>query len=107
MCKIESLESRVFLHAGNFDDAFNSGSLLTLPLHKAGAAVSAMAVLPGGAIIAAGTEYANINGLNTATNVLIVKYDFEGRLDPSFGDNGIIEARPRGMQYADQIEPTP
>ena len=101
--RLESLESRLFLHAGDIDVAFHGGSVLTTAFKAGGSHINDVAVLADGSIIAGGSLDVEKKGVQTGTEMVLVEYNFDGTLDTSFGDGGEIVATPRGMTSADQI----
>src|SRR5579862_7164770 len=93
---LEPLDSRVLLSSsGALDPAFNNGRLLNTTFKNGESVISDVAALPDGGIIAAGTVRLRHNGAITGgTEMTLVKYQFDGSLDPTFGAGGVIEATP-------------
>ena len=79
----ESLERRLLLAAGDLDPTFGDGGLV---ISSGPDEVSRMwndaVVLSDGRIVAVGGEY----------SLKIARYNANGSLDPSFGDNGLVVA---------------
>ena len=71
---------------GNLDTSFGSGGRVITDLGAAEFA-AAVAVTPDGHIVVGGA----ISRMG-ATDFLLLRYDFTGRLDPSFGVNGVVVA---------------
>ena len=107
MTTLESLESRVLFHAGDFDPALNHGAMAAAGIGGPGSVPTALAVLPDGGMLVAGSGYTNTHDRTAPTELVVVKFNFDGTFDDSFGANGEITATPRGMIAADQIALTP
>jgi uncharacterized delta-60 repeat protein len=70
---------------GSLDSSFGSGGLATTPIGAGLDEALAVAILPGGKIIAAGRSFDG-----TAFDFAVVRYTKDGELDTSFGDDGIV-----------------
>jgi uncharacterized delta-60 repeat protein len=104
----ETLDSRVFLSAGNLDPAFNHGELVITPFANGSSVITDIEVLPDGGFLAAGTVRVRDGTRPTDRTMLaIAKYHFDGTLDTSFGVNGKIENTPRGLTGAIRLQLTP
>jgi uncharacterized delta-60 repeat protein len=78
-----------FLPTGAVDPAFGNGTagIAIDDLGTAEEGLSAVAVAPGGMIVAGGVAAPRPNG-----DLAVVRYDSRGRLDRSFGHNGLATA---------------
>lgn len=82
--RLEGLECRTLMDSGGLDPTFGTGGVVTTPVGT-DAFVSSVAVEPDGKIVAAGV--AKIGGQN---EFALVRYNADGSLDASFGDDGIV-----------------
>ncbi|MDB5321660.1 MAG: Delta-60 repeat-containing protein, partial [Phycisphaerales bacterium] len=88
----QSLLAARFTTSGALDPAFGRSGQATLavPGHSNQSA-NAVAALPDGRILAAGsTGYAGLFDLTSATTGLLVRYQANGSLDPTFGNAGRV-----------------
>jgi uncharacterized delta-60 repeat protein len=69
--------------SGALDPSFGTGGKVTLPIGRAGSQANALAIQPDGKIIASG---GSVNG--TKQDIVVVRLNTDGTLDPSFGSNG-------------------
>ena len=85
--RLEALEDRCLLSAGALDPTFGSGGLLTGPSFTAGA--EAVVVQPDGKIVTGGAGTVAGKHLSSPAFAL-ARYNANGTLDSSFGNNGIV-----------------
>jgi uncharacterized delta-60 repeat protein len=71
-----------YLRNGKLDPTFDGDGMVTTPIAGGGDAAMSVAVQPNGRIVAAGTD--------SWQRVALVRYRPNGRLDRSFGGNGIV-----------------
>ena len=79
-----------FLTTGQLDPSFGGAPIAGLSIDDLGTAeegLTSVALLPDGAIVAGGVAAPRPNG-----DLAVVRYDRQGRLDRSFGHNGIATA---------------
>jgi uncharacterized delta-60 repeat protein len=83
---------------GTPDTSFGPGGIATTVIPEpsgcggsSGAAANALAVLPGGEILAAGSASWDDCDVLPASQWALVRYTSAGSLDPAFGDGGIVQ----------------
>ena len=76
---------------GTLDATFGSGGVVTTPVGPAEDIAHAVAVMPWGRIVAAGS--ARISTTAQGTNVAVVAYNADGSLDRYFGNAGKVYAQ--------------
>src|SRR5437660_5456389 len=81
----QSLESRRLLSAGFPDPYFGDVGHVVTDIPNGTEGVARVVVLPGGKILAAGDFKPAIGD----GQIALVRYNFDGSLDSTFGDNGI------------------
>jgi uncharacterized delta-60 repeat protein len=75
---------------GSPDESFGTDGITTTPGHfDWGASANAIAVLPGGGIVAAGSDHGDPDG--EGTSFILARYTPAGALDPNFGHGGVVE----------------
>ena len=79
---------------GDLDPSFGSGGIAS----GARGSAAAVAVLPDGRVLVAGTCCANLG--DQATDLAVSRYTPAGALDPSFGDGGLARAPVPGVERA-------
>lgn len=85
---VESLETRVLLSAGDLDPTFGNGGLVTTNNEiNRNEAAKAVAIQDDGKIVVAGDIQIGI-GVDTA--FALYRYNPDGTLDSSFGNNGQV-----------------
>lgn len=67
---------------GTLDTTFSDDGMLTTPIAGGGDEANAVALLPSGRIVVAGTD--------SRRRFALVRYLADGTLDPTFGNNGIV-----------------
>lgn len=82
--QVESLETRTLLDAGGLDSTFGNGGMATTAIGTQSWA-SSVTVEPDGKIVAAGT--AQVGG---EKEFAIARYNADGTLDKSFGNDGVV-----------------
>ncbi|HSX60717.1 MAG TPA: hypothetical protein VLF18_10995, partial [Tahibacter sp.] len=76
---------------GELDPTFGSAGKLTTDFFTADDEVNGIAALPDGRFVAAGTVVGrNASGPGSSPNFAVARYLPDGRLDPSFGTNGLF-----------------
>lgn len=81
---------------GSLDSAFGTAGSAILDI-RAIDHLEAVALQPDGRIVAAGTT---IGSGGAPWNHLVVRYDANGTLDPSFGMGGIVAGAPSSLRYS-------
>src|SRR5207302_1485854 len=85
--RVERLECRVLLSAGDLDPAFGAGGKVFVPdLALQGRAEDAAAVA-GGKLVVAGS----FQSPDGATHYTLARYNPDGTSDPTFGRGGTVE----------------
>ncbi len=77
--------------AGALDASFGTGGAVRIPFDGPRAGFTSLAVLPGGAIVAAGLAQ---DDDDTAIGAVLVRLTPAGVLDPSFGTAGVVREAP-------------
>jgi uncharacterized delta-60 repeat protein len=93
---------------GAMDRTFNGTGVVVLQAGVSGAL--GVAVLPDGKIVAVGsTRSGALDANQVPQDSVLVRVDPAGRLDPTFGDNGIVQVGLDGLGYdaTYEIEPAP
>jgi uncharacterized delta-60 repeat protein len=86
--RLETLEDRCLLSGGALDPTFGTGGLVTTPIGPNGAAAEAVLTLPDGTLLAGGNSW---NAGGTKGEFTLARYNTNGTLDTSFGQNGIVQ----------------
>ena len=71
---------------GDLDTTFNGTGLVTTSIGEGNDTAYRVLVQPDGKILVAGAGYET-----TTTDYVVLRYNSDGTLDPSFGDNGIAQ----------------
>ncbi|MGV3695993.1 T9SS type A sorting domain-containing protein [Flavobacterium sp.] len=75
---------------GSLDDSFGQNGMVITALPVLDCTITALALQPDGNIVAAGYTGTGPSG----NQILVIRYDSAGQLDPSFANNGILIATP-------------
>src|SRR5579862_106107 len=86
--KLESLESRRLFAAGDVDTTFGTNGLVTQTHEHGGTTINDMAALAGNQVLIAGLIPTNSHHLDDYRDYFLQRYNSDGTLDPTFGDNG-------------------
>jgi len=106
--RLETLEPRRLLSAGDLDPTFGSGGMSVIafghaqfPQLAVGAVISAdaIAVAGGGSIVVGDAS------TSTSDDLLLAKVDANGQLDPSFGDDGRVVVSAFGQPDSVLVQP--
>ncbi len=85
--RLEELEARTLLNAGDLDPTFGTGGKILKNLQGPIEAIaSATAIQPDGKIVVAGTGYNN----TAVQDLLLARYNLDGSLDSGFGSGGKV-----------------
>lgn len=77
---------------GELDPSFNGGSVLMTNFFDTGEEINAVAALPDGRFVVAGSVVGrNVSGTGSSPNFAVARYLPDGRIDPSFGTNGLFQ----------------
>ena len=87
---------------GSLDQTFGSGGLVTTDLNEFESS-RAVAIQPDGKIVVAGT----ISRLDGTHDFLVVRYNDDGTLDSSFGQDGVVTTDFYTMDFAADMAITP
>ncbi|MGH7193388.1 MAG: hypothetical protein ACREJM_07610, partial [Candidatus Saccharimonadales bacterium] len=88
------------LAAGALDPAFGTNGLVLTPACGQGGGLSAVAVLPGGKLLVAGTVQPN--GSNG--NYVLARYNANGSLDTTFGVDGFVTTIENGQAWGALVQ---
>lgn len=86
--RLEVLEERCLLSAGDLDPSFGSGGIVTTPIGTDSPAY-ALAIQPDGKILAGGTS-STTSGRTTTSQFALARYTTSGSLDSTFGTGGKV-----------------
>ena len=83
------------------DPAFNGGQIVQTTFVGGSSVATDVKALPDGSVLAVGVlnKRKNNHSINES-ELIVVKYRFDGSLDTSFGAGGEIVATPRGIRAA-------
>lgn len=87
-----------FNQDGSLDTSFGSGGVAPAPL--ANATPTRVAMLADGSALVAGTAHVSVDDYCCDGNVVLARYDGQGRLDPNFGSGGLVTT-PVGVANGD------
>jgi uncharacterized delta-60 repeat protein len=104
----ETLENRIQFNGGSLDPAFNGGQIVQTTIAGGSSIATDVKTLPDGSILAVGVlnKRKNNHSINKS-ELIVVKYNFNGSLDTSFGAGGEIVATPRGLKSHPTLALTP
>lgn len=84
----EQLEARVLLSAGALDTTFGGDGIVTKSLNRLNS-LATVSVRPDGKIVVLGTAQSS-GGFTFESERVMLRYNADGSLDESFGNNGVV-----------------
>lgn len=102
--QLETLEIRRLMAAGDLDDTFDDDGRLTISGLGIRGSINAIAVQSDGKILAAGT---GTSASGQSTDGVVLRFEADGSLDESFGNDGIYRLDFGGNERFDDLAVLP
>ncbi len=81
---------------GTIDNTFGTNGKTITPIDTTTAIATGLIILPNGKIIQTGIAFVPLSSNTTPSHTVLVGYDQNGNIDPSFGSNGIVKVQTAG-----------